>query len=168
MSAANRYSLRRSPSRLFPVFELDLPFARDDLGDEAHRRAPIGPLDGFGSFGGIGIEVVGAWRDPDSAEIEPVGIPACLDGHVGMAALVRVPCTGSTQELEFTIRELEDDSSELTSQLGGAGSVRRVVALIQALAVVQDREELDDLERGPGFGASKRPFSSTRAQCAIP
>lgn len=54
-----------------------------------------------------GAEATWGPSDPDTTEVQAVGVPAGLDRTVRMHPLVRVPRTGPMEQVELVIREVE-------------------------------------------------------------
>lgn len=99
----------------------------------------------------------------DTAEIEPVRVPASLDRDVGMRSLVRMAGTSSMKKFELLVGQIEFTSSKFGGKFGGPRPVGGISSLIDSPAVVKNGEELHDLDVGAsGFGQPKSIFHDSR------
>lgn len=57
-------------------------------------------------------------HDADPAQIEPVGIPASLDRHVGVIPFVRVTLASTKQKPELVVVQIEHAATKFGSELG--------------------------------------------------
>lgn len=88
--------------------------------------------------------------DPNSTEIEAVGIPAGLDRHVGMIGFVRVALARSIQQPKLVVVEIENTASKLGGELSGTRSMFRISDLVDPPRIVQDGEQGDDIDARSG------------------
>lgn len=89
-------------------------------------------------------------RDPNSTEIETVGIPAGLDRHIGMRPLVGVAFAGTIQQPEFVVVEIENTAPKLGGELSGTRSMFRISDFVDPPRIVQDGEQGDDIDARSG------------------
>src|SRR5512145_206575 len=80
--------------------------------------------------------------DSDPAEVEPVCVPAHLDGHVGFGSPVAVVTARKGQQRGQLARDAGYLSADLLNQSSRARPVRQVMAVVFAFAIVQKGEEL--------------------------
>jgi len=84
----------------------------------------------------------------NSAEVQSVGIPASLDGDVGMRPLIRMASASSVKEFELLVGQVEFSPSKIGGKVSGPRPVARISGLIDSPAVVENGEELHDLDVG--------------------
>ena len=89
--------------------------------------------------------------DANPSEVQTVGVPACLDRDVGMCPLMSMTCTGSVQEPECRIREVEHQPTQFRGVRGGTRPVLRIATLVDPLRIMEDGEELHHLGIGTGL-----------------
>src|SRR4051794_12886613 len=103
--------------------QVDPPLVPDQRGDDAERRPAVGPTERLGTTGGFGTEETRVRCDADAAEVEPVGVPAGLNGDVGVGPLVGVARAGVVEQAELGVGEVEEPAAEGPGERGGAGAV---------------------------------------------
>jgi hypothetical protein len=94
--------------------------------------------------------------DADTAQVEPIRIPARLDRDIGVWRFVRVTLAGATQEPMKVVVQFERAPVKLAGAFRCAQTVLGIGSLVDAST------------SAPVSAASRTPFSSTRAQCATP
>ncbi len=62
-------------------------------------------------------------HDPNSAQVQAVGIPAGLNRNVGMGSLVRVTAASSMQQNEFVVGKVEKTTAKFHGELRATFSV---------------------------------------------
>src|SRR5438045_1433364 len=83
----------------------------------------------------------------NTAEVEPVGIPASTDGRILMMQAIGVPCAGIMEKCEKVICEMElAGVSQNTCKLGRTSTMGGIIAIILAAAVVEDRKQSNDID----------------------
>jgi hypothetical protein len=107
--------------------------------------------------------------DSDPAEVEPVRVPARLYGHVGFGRPVAVVTARKGQQRGLLARDAGYLSADLLNQSSRARSVRQVMAVVFAFAIVQKGEELNDARaRGSAFGKGEAVSTHARPMpCAV-
>ena len=70
----------------------------------------------------------------------------------GCVRLVRMTVTGPLQEPEPVIGQVDEAATKHRGELGGTRPMLRIRELVPSARVVEDGEELDHLEIGPGLG----------------
>jgi hypothetical protein len=159
--------LHGSSSLFVSVYlQVDPPFPHDDLWDHTQAGPAICPLDHLRSLCGICAKAARVWCDADPAEVQAVGIPAGLDGDVGVCPLMGVPGTRAVEKPECRVGEVKQGTAQFQCVSGRAWSVIGVRALTDPLRVVDDREKLHDVDVGTVSPANQIPFSNTLAQWA--
>ena len=71
--------------------------------------------------------------DAHSPQVQPVGVPASLDGDVGMTPFVSVTGTGTVQQSEFVIRQYEHSATQFCGELGTKWSMIKMRANVRLI-----------------------------------
>jgi hypothetical protein len=126
--------------------EINVPFIHYKFWNDTEAGPAIGPFYYCRVFGRSGAEPTRMWGDANSPQIKSVGVPARLNGDVGVSALVRVAGARSIQKSELVIREIEHLSSKFGGELGTESSMIRVSGFLHPLGVVAYGEQPDDFD----------------------
>jgi hypothetical protein len=76
----------------------------------------------------------------NSPEIEPIRIPTGLDRNIGICVTIGVQATGSVEQVEIVIGELEQLPSKFRRQFGTTFAMPIVKAFVNSAGVVEDSE----------------------------
>ena len=102
------------------------------------------------------------WCDADTTQIKPVGIPASLNGHVGMGTFVRVAVARLEQQPELMVFEIENAAPQIQSEFSRSWAVLRISHFVLPPRVMENSKELHDLNIGSGlFGQSQAVFENS-------
>src|SRR5688500_17216475 len=71
-------------------FQIDPPFLLYITGSDPEGGSAVRPVNDLGSLGDFSAESAWMGRDANSTQIQPIGIPACLDRHVGVRPFMRM------------------------------------------------------------------------------
>jgi len=93
---------------------------------------------------GLRAELVLIRDDAHASEVEAVGVPACLNGHVCLEVSITVSAARLFKERHLSIARGEELAAQLCGEGGAAVSVFRIPEVIEAASVVEPGEELDD------------------------
>jgi hypothetical protein len=141
----------------------DFPIPNDQFRHNSDAPSPIGPFENIGPLGCIRTKSFWVWADADTAKIEPVGIPASLNGDVGGDLAIRVTNTSGVEQIEIGIGKIKHISSMFQSQVCPSLAVAIINAFIHTPGIVEDGKELDDFDVGLGFfGKTKPVFQDPR------
>lgn len=99
-----------------------------------------------------GAHVLRVGDDADPAEIQSVGIPASADGGVVVVMPVGVPSACVVEQLEVLVRQIEPSAAHLGGELRTAPAVVGVMAIVLSPGVMEEGEQPNDLDDGPGLG----------------
>jgi hypothetical protein len=94
------------------VLHVDCPLRIHEFRQPPETRPTISPLDRRRELRSNGAEFVGFGVDANSAEVEPVCVPASLDRNVGVGQAIGVACTGFVSQLELFVGKGEELASE--------------------------------------------------------
>jgi hypothetical protein len=133
----------------------------------------MGPLDHAGFPCGLRTKTARVGLDAYPAQIESIGVPAGLDGHVRLQGPVAVPRAGCDQQGQILRPKREHPTVELLRELGGPGTVSGVLELVLAARIMKKGEELDDVRAGSCGGGEPEAIGSdpgpmSRAMDAAP
>lgn len=116
------------------------------------NASTIRPFNHIRSLSGRRAQASRVGDDADPSQIEPVRIPAGLDGDivVGVADGVAAACL--QQEVELAIGEKDVRSQQGGREARGTPTVLAVKPVVRAAGIVQEGKELDDLGNGSRAG----------------
>lgn len=78
--------------------------------------------------------------NPHAPQVQPICIPARLDGDIGRKPTVAVPSAGRDKKRHSLFIEMEMPPVQLHGELGAAMAVKRVMPVVAAPGVVEERE----------------------------
>lgn len=109
---------------------------------------------------GLPGEIARVRLDADPAQVKTVGIPAGLNGRIGMQQTVAVLRNGDIQRLQLVIRQSEMPSLQGQRELCRTRTMSRIYLLIHALAVMQQGKQLDHEVISAGLVSEQQPVVS--------
>lgn len=102
---------------------------------------------------GIGAKKMPAWQNTHAAEIETIGVPARLNGRVGLGETIGVQAAGFVEEIKPRVVEMHKRASQGMGEISPAQAMAPVDRLIHPPRIVEEGEKFHHLEIGSiGFG----------------
>jgi hypothetical protein len=126
------------------------PFVSHEIRLIAQSGATVSPIKEVASC--VGTKKIGLESDPDSPQVKPIGIPACLNCYITLGQSVGMEPAGFTQQLKIGVVQMNQRSSQRAGILSPALAVSEVGEFIHAPRVVEERKQSDDVNLGAGPG----------------
>jgi hypothetical protein len=82
--------------------------------------------------------------DADARQIEPIGVPARLNGHVRMCQLMGMVRACLPKDLKIQIRQMDDSAAQFGRELRSPKAVIGIGALIDSSGIVEDGKKPND------------------------
>lgn len=112
--------------------QFDSPVIKYKSWNDSKAGTPIRPLNYFLAFRHISAKSAGMWRDANSAQIEAVRIPTCLNRDIRMSPFVCMPLAGKVQQVEFMIFEVEHAASKFCREISTSQPMIMIRAFVDA------------------------------------
>ena len=111
----------------------------------------MSPVDCVAASGNFCAEILELGPHADSAKVQSIGVPACLNRDVFVRNLVRVVTARDVKQLKFGIGQFKVLAAQRLRVLGTAVAVTNVGTFLEPLRVVQKRKQLDHRSVGSAF-----------------
>lgn len=114
------------------------PFAGNEIRLLSPDRPTVSPVDKITR--GVGAELIGLGRDSGSAQVEPIGVPACLKRDVSISQAVGMQPAGIEEQLKTGVVEVKKLPSQRPGVFRPAVTVAEVAVLGHAPRVLEKGE----------------------------
>jgi hypothetical protein len=122
------------------------PFVGHEIRLIAQSGASVSPIKEVARC--IGTEKIGLGSHPDSSQVEPIGVPTCLNGYIALGQSVGMEPASFKQQHKIGVVEMNQRFSQRAGILSPAMAVSEVGELIHAPRVVEERKKSDDIHLG--------------------
>ena len=140
------------PARIRGNAERDAPVHRSSF-RRPHFTPPHRSGNDFRAAGEFSAKIARIWRNSHSRQVQPVRVPAGLDGNIRMRPLMRVAVAGDFQQGQFRRMAPKNlDGMQFPGEFRRARPVFRILIVIFATRVMQQSEQGDDAQIRAGFG----------------
>ena len=98
-------------------------------------------------------------NDPDSTQVQPVGIPTRCDRCIIVMHALRVPDASVLKKFEVFVGQMERLPAMATGKLGASRAVPRIPTVVQTTTVVKQGEEPHDVYIRPRSRGEQQPIA---------